>query len=623
MRKKAVDLNSILRKTHAKNNIDILRARDYYYNLAKSINLGKSILVFSLPTLLALSYIPFVQSGLGYSDSFRDIATGVLTLLVIAVSFVLDRFIDQCTDISNTLREYYDWKVLNIKGTCFTHDFSQIDNWLSKASKVPYRDKYEVWYAEVFSSDKNSNIFCCQLDNILYAVYSYKTTEYIYRLLLILFFGCSACVLGLLIADGNWQSALFVAFSLIECFDVLYSKISKLKESRERCTQFSNIAKQLKREDLSDATITAMQHAVIENRSLCVFLPRMIRDYFLKDNSKYLQALDQYKKTFWGDDSNLPENDTQIEVVSEDGQWGVPLSEVHSHLRTMLAQVIEVFHKENIDYILDGGTLIGAMRPSNRGFIPWDDDVDLAIPVDQVEKAKLALKMHLDYHIQDVENEQFYSPRLAAFRVREDNQHSIINEKDSSFYTKYQNRGLFLDIYAYSPVLKCIFVDKAYRMLILHPLNKRLKSFEAKYPLSKDPVRAEKKFLKLKARYMRWLRFYRKHANNNLYCVYSPEYIHTYNCPGPYLPREALFGQTRYTEWEGLLCRIPVQPEEVLKSYYGEDWETSPFPTKEMLREAYGEEWYSKAKLGITCLKHISNIVFADNTYTKNENNPV
>lgn len=121
-------MNSILRKTHAKNNIDILRARDYYYNLAKSINLGKSILVFSLPTLLALSYIPFVQSGLGYSDSFRDIATGVLTLLVIAVSFVLDRFIDQCTDISNTLREYYDWKVLNIKGTCFTHDFSQIDN---------------------------------------------------------------------------------------------------------------------------------------------------------------------------------------------------------------------------------------------------------------------------------------------------------------------------------------------------------------------------------------------------------------------------------------------------------------------------------------------------------------
>ena len=148
---RVVCMNSILRKTHAKKHIDILRARDYYFNFAKSINLVKSIIVFSLPAAIALSYIPFVQLRLGYSDSFRDIAAGILTLLVITVSYILDRYIDQYTGISNTLREYYDWQVLDFKGTCFVHDFSQIDKWLGKASRQPYQDKYEVWYSEIFS----------------------------------------------------------------------------------------------------------------------------------------------------------------------------------------------------------------------------------------------------------------------------------------------------------------------------------------------------------------------------------------------------------------------------------------------------------------------------------------
>lgn len=612
-----MEMNSILRKTHAKEHIDILRARDYYFNLAKTLNLSKTLLVFSLPVLLTLSYVPFIQANLGFSDSFRDIGSGVATLLIIGITLILNSYIDRYTGISNMLREYYDWKVFGITGKCFVYDFSNIGSYLKNAVKVPYADKYEYWYSEIFSENQNNNIICCQLDNILYAVFAYKTTERIYRVLLWILIVCSAGLLGLLAVSGSWHSALFAAFSLIECFDVLCGKIGTLKESHALCTRFSEMAAQLQPGELDDVTIASMQHAVIENRALCIFLPRIIRNHFLKNNSEYYEALDFYKEKFMGSDACLPETSDQIEAVSESGEWGVPLSEIHRHLKDMLIQVIAIFQKEHIDYVLDGGTLIGAMRPSCKGFIPWDDDIDLAIPADQVERAKSALKAHLPYHIQDTDSELFYSPRLAAFRVREDNCHSIVNEKDSALYTRYKYRGLFLDIYAYSPVLHSVAVDKAYRTLFIHPLNKKLKALEAQYPAAKDPLKAERRFLKLKAVYLKRLDFYHKHAKNKDFYVYSPEYIHDCRQPGPYHDARHLFDPPRYTRWEDLSCRIPSEPDRILSCYYGKDWITPPYLTKVVLREKYGAGWYSNTPAGITALKHISNVVFVDDSYTK------
>ena len=53
------------------------------------------------------------------------------------------------------------------------------------------------------------------------------------------------------------------------------------------------------------------------------------------------------------------------------------LKEIHKEETNMLKKLIEFLNENNITYYVWAGTYLGAVR--HKGFIPWDDDIDIAI----------------------------------------------------------------------------------------------------------------------------------------------------------------------------------------------------------------------------------------------------
>lgn len=111
----------------------------------------------------------------------------------------------------------------------------------------------------------------------------------------------------------------------------------------------------------------------------------------------------------------------------------------------ILRIVVDVFEENNIEYWLTGGTLLGAVR--HKGFIPWDDDIDICISQSQYEEAIRVLNENLpkDLFIQTLETDKYYD--LPWIKIKDNN--SYIKEYKPGKYHK----GIFIDIFPMMEVI--------------------------------------------------------------------------------------------------------------------------------------------------------------------------
>lgn len=83
----------------------------------------------------------------------------------------------------------------------------------------------------------------------------------------------------------------------------------------------------------------------------------------------------------------------------------------------ILKAVVNVCEDNNIDYMLGCGTLLGAIR--HKGFIPWDEDIDLFMTIENYRKfCKIGQKCLGDkYFVQNWRTEKEYSDLWTQVRM--------------------------------------------------------------------------------------------------------------------------------------------------------------------------------------------------------------
>lgn len=106
----------------------------------------------------------------------------------------------------------------------------------------------------------------------------------------------------------------------------------------------------------------------------------------------------------------------------------------------ILLEVDRICKKHNIRYFLVSGTLLGAVR--HKGFIPWDDDIDICMPVKDYNKfCKLAVKeLKTDYFIQNYETDL---TSMLFTKIRKNGTTAIEENRENRPY----HQGVWIDIF--------------------------------------------------------------------------------------------------------------------------------------------------------------------------------
>lgn len=120
----------------------------------------------------------------------------------------------------------------------------------------------------------------------------------------------------------------------------------------------------------------------------------------------------------------------------------------------MMAEVDRICRKHNITYQLFSGTLLGAVR--HKGFIPWDDDLDICLIRDDYEKLMTVLleEMNDSFFLQIPETDKNYVHSFA--RVQKKNTTLV----QQAWEHIEMSKKIFIDIYPLDDINEHSFKGK-------------------------------------------------------------------------------------------------------------------------------------------------------------------
>lgn len=246
----------------------------------------------------------------------------------------------------------------------------------------------------------------------------------------------------------------------------------------------------------------------------------------------------------------------------------VKITEIQDRLLE-IAVYLEVFCKENnIDYYLMGGSALGAIR--HKGFIPWDDDIDVFMTFDNYNKFAKACESNLDnknYYFQK-EGTKEWPLFFSKLRM---NGTTFIEEDTKN---RDMHQGFYVDIMC----LNNVSDNKIYRYL--QHLSARLvtaqtiaeRGYITDSLLKKMVMNLTQIFVRgtIKKRLLNFVRSLNKNKTNLVGHFFGRAKFKNTSFPSAWL------GKAKYVAFSNELLPVPSSVEKYLAMRYGDRFMEMP-----------------------------------------------
>lgn len=218
-------------------------------------------------------------------------------------------------------------------------------------------------------------------------------------------------------------------------------------------------------------------------------------------------------------------------------------------MKDILDYVVKICEENNLEYWLDCGTLLGAVR--HGGFIPWDDDIDICMPRKDYEKfTEIFHKYKNDrYKLINEENEKNYTN---SFMKIVTNYHYVKEEKIN------YHKGISIDIFQMD------FYEEDKKELL-----KKIIKYSKKFPITENKLLnfffyLKKRIYRLKKRGVKKILLEAKNKGEKNWVAYdlSNNYSSIYEYDIVFPLGSVIFENTEY--------RAPKNVDLYLKEYYGD-----------------------------------------------------
>lgn len=253
-------------------------------------------------------------------------------------------------------------------------------------------------------------------------------------------------------------------------------------------------------------------------------------------------------------------------------------------------EIMDEIHRlctaNDITYYLICGTALGAVR--HRGFIPWDVDIDIAMPREDYARFREVCMedLHEDYHYCDYLNTKNF-PRP----------HALVCHKKSRIHMKYdhlnpiaEDHGIYVDVFPLDNApddeilraeqakrLKQVFKFKQYRLP--YSYSRKVWKRYAHYAVS--GLLSWANLQKLNHYQQELMQKYR-HQQTRCICSMASQYAYSKQC----MPRE-IYGTPTLMAFEGRQYFGPEKYQEYLTTLYGDYMQLPPVEKRRSNLEIY------------------------------------